>query len=253
MTEEVALFVDLENITSSLWIQYRQGVDPQAFIGKARKYGLISFARAYGDFSQQHMERLSNGLRVAGIEPFDCPVKVSGERTQSTVDMNIAIDLLEMSIDRPNVKTVVLMSGDRDFIRVVARLRHRLGKVVVIAGVPGTISRDLVAAADIEDPLEPLTSTLDHAAVLRLIDRYELSRHPGVLPIWSGLATYLRHPDNATTIDPRMVEGVLADMVDRGILRQAEETTPEGKAVRTTRLDRAHPEVQAAIGGAPAL
>jgi uncharacterized LabA/DUF88 family protein len=246
MIGEVALFIDLENITSSMWNQYKQGIDPTALIDKARRYGLVSFARAYGDFSQPHIEKLTNGLRIAGIEPFDCPAKVSGERTQSTVDMNIAIDLFEVSLDRSNVGTVVLMSGDRDFIRVVTRLRHRLGKQVVIAGVPGTVSRDLVSASGIEDPLEPLPSAFDLIAVVRLIDRYEQTRHPGVLPIWSGMSTYLRHPDNSPTIDPRIVDGVLSEFVARGLLRQSEETTPEGNVVRTTRHDPEHAEVATA-------
>ncbi len=247
MTDEVSLFIDLENITSSMWNQYQQEIDPLALIEKARKYGLVSFARAYGDFSQPHLQRLENRLRVAGIEPFNCPAKQYGERVQSTVDGNVIMDLFEVVLDRPTVSIVLLMAGDRDYLRVVTRLRNRLGKRVVISGVPGTVSRDLVLAAGAEDPLEPATSEFDRTKVIRLIDAYEKSRHEGVLPIFSGVAQYLKYPGNAQAVNPLIVDRVLSDMVGQEMLVQEEVTTAEGKVVRTTRLDRDHPDVQAAL------
>ena len=63
---------------------------------------LMGFARAYGDFSQPFLGRLESRIRVAGIEPFHCPTKVRDDRTQSTVDINVAIDLYEVALDRPS-------------------------------------------------------------------------------------------------------------------------------------------------------
>jgi hypothetical protein len=51
VTDEVALFIDLENITTALWNNFKQAPDAASWVENARKYGPISFARAYGDFS----------------------------------------------------------------------------------------------------------------------------------------------------------------------------------------------------------
>jgi uncharacterized LabA/DUF88 family protein len=80
--------------------------------------------------------------------PSSPPPYSSGYATQSTVDLNMLMDIIETVFDRPSIQTFVLMTGDRDFTRICARLKLRLNKFVVVAGVPGTVSRDLTAAAN---------------------------------------------------------------------------------------------------------
>ena len=46
------------------------------------------------------------------------------------------------------------MSGDRDYIKLVTLLRNRFGQRVVIVGVPGAVSSDLVTAAGESDDVE---------------------------------------------------------------------------------------------------
>jgi hypothetical protein len=46
-----------------------------------------------------------------------------------------------------NINTLILVSGDRDFIPLLTELRS-LGKSTYLMGVPGSISRDLVNVAD---------------------------------------------------------------------------------------------------------
>src|SRR5262249_12504371 len=73
--------------------------------------------------------------------------------TQSTVDLNMLMDIIETVFDRPSISTFMLMSGDRDFTRICARLKLRLNKRVIVVGVPGTVSRDLISAAEQFIPL----------------------------------------------------------------------------------------------------
>lgn len=73
--------------------------------------------------------------------------------TQSTVDLNMLMEIIETVFDRPSINTFILMSGDRDFTRICARLKLRLNKRVIVAGVPGTVSRDLISAAEQFIPL----------------------------------------------------------------------------------------------------
>jgi uncharacterized LabA/DUF88 family protein len=248
VSDEIALFIDFENIRYSLInVQHREP-DPQELIGVARQFGTVMVARAYADWQRQP-DFFKGSLTAAMIDRVDCPAKVrerfrqppnfsqapydrgaprdqqmadeeefiddeqhldepdladgaadledaqadvmdearedeeaedsfSGEEaeldeepqprlepapfggtngyypqpqqviTQSTVDLNMLMDIIETVFDRPSINTFVLMSGDRDFTRICARLKLRLNKRVIVVGVPGTVSRDLISAAE---------------------------------------------------------------------------------------------------------
>ncbi len=248
MTDEVAVFIDLENITTALWNNFQQAPDATSWVEKARKYGPISFARAYGDFSQPHLARLESDLRAYGIERFDCPTKQRGSLTQSTVDANVIYDLFEVAQDRPNIKTFVLMAGDSDYIRIVARLRNRLDKEVVVAGVPGSVSRDLIRAASIEDTIEPAAAVeIDEPKLIRIIYNYEESRRPGILPTFRYLLQYVSDPRNYEVISAQLAPSKLNDFVRRGVLEQFETEGNAGTPVRVTRLNHEDPLVLEAL------
>ncbi len=74
---------------------------------------------------------------------------------QSTVDLNMLMDIIETVFDRPTISTFVLMTGDKDFTRISARLKLRLNKTVIVVGIPGTVSRDLISSANQFVPLVP--------------------------------------------------------------------------------------------------
>src|SRR5258707_7659930 len=73
--------------------------------------------------------------------------------THRSVDLNMLMDIIETVFDRPSINPLILMSGDRDFTRICARLKLRLNKRVIVVGVPGTVSRDLISAAEQFIPL----------------------------------------------------------------------------------------------------
>jgi hypothetical protein len=280
VSEEIALFIDFENIRYSLLNIQRREPDPQELISVARRYGTVMVARAYADWTRQP-DQFKGSLMAAMIDRVDCPAKqrdrlrpywvntpnggtgesrsldpsssgyglststndtpqeeeeeetlesegidypsgntppngyntfgvnnqanglapspsvgasgptisgplgplsgpgssqsfkndssAEGPRSgplsnpsasssgsmgviqstvsQSTVDLNMLMDIIETVFDRPTIGTFVLMTGDRDFTRISARLKLRLNKTVIIVGVPGTVSRDLISAA----------------------------------------------------------------------------------------------------------
>ena len=65
------------------------------------------------------------------------------------------MDIIETVFDRPTISTFVLMTGDKDFTRISARLKLRLNKTVIVVGIPGTVSRDLISSANQFVPLIP--------------------------------------------------------------------------------------------------
>jgi hypothetical protein len=153
-------------------------------------------------------------------------------------------------LDRPQVKTFILMTGDRDFIRIAARLRNRFQKVVVISGVPGSLSHDLVQSGTIDDPIEVTSSQERDKALLRKIDYYEITRHEGFYPTFSNLSRFLQHPVNHQMIDPNFVQAKLSQFVADGILEREVIVTELGRELTVTRLNREHPLVREALAEA---
>ncbi len=152
--KEVALFIDFENIRYGTLHAY--GVEPRAslLIETARKYGLVNIARAYADFEDFPSEVLRD-LQVSGITAVNVQAHQVGDRRKSGADMDMLIDVVETMLDRAAISAVILMTGDRDFLRVVTMVRNRFAKEVIISGVPGTVSYDLISAAGGNfDPLE---------------------------------------------------------------------------------------------------
>ena len=121
---------------------------------KASKYGRVTTAKAYADFTGHPKEFQDKLLFAAGIEPIHAPSKISGGRRQSSADMHMVIDMFLEAIDHEDVDTFILMTGDADFVRMVATLRRRFGRKVIISGVQSTsTSLDLMNAGDARDPI----------------------------------------------------------------------------------------------------
>src|SRR5215469_2675174 len=75
VSEEIALFIDFENIRYSLLnIQHREP-DPQDLISVARRYGTVMVARAYADWTRQP-DQFKGSLMAAMIDRVDCPAKM---------------------------------------------------------------------------------------------------------------------------------------------------------------------------------
>jgi uncharacterized LabA/DUF88 family protein len=151
---KVALFIDFDNIRIGIRQHFGGELHPGKLMAKARKYGQVVTAKAYADFTGHPKEFQDKLLHAAGIEPVHAPSKVSGGRRQSSADMHIVIDIFLEAIDHPDVTTFVLMSGDADFVRMVATLRNRFGRTVVISGVQSTSTAlGLMNAGDVRDPI----------------------------------------------------------------------------------------------------
>ncbi|MBI3978648.1 MAG: NYN domain-containing protein [Chloroflexi bacterium] len=249
----VALFIDFENIRYSLLNRYNQEPDPQVMIAKARKYGLVPVASAYADFSRQP-EFFPRKLQAANIRRVDAPTKIRADgREQSTADLYMLMDVVETLLDRPQIRTFVLMTGDSDFVRISARLKHGHDKTVVISGVPGTTSRDLVASASIDDPIEvtPASEDLTPADVqlIRFLDWAE-GHWDGVN--MRGVINYLTGPKQPLgPLDPDYTKSILTAYGKRGIVLFEDVPVEGGFPRRNIRLNREHTWVQHVVQESP--
>lgn len=249
--DEVALFLDFDNVRYGYLNTYRQEPDPQDLMAKARQYGRVVVAVAYADFTE-HPLPYRRGLEVAGITPRDIP-KRGGRRHASSSEMAMLMDIIDCLLDRPSVQTYVLMTGDSDFVRVVARARHRFGKRVIISGVPGTISQDLIASADDADLLIPegveLSDEMGFPSMLRVVSEVEV----GLLKLIAYLEqnrpyltlnfihSYAVSPTGRLRLSDAEANRLLDVFIEDGLLIPFEKRLDDGRVVVNVRLNHDHP------------
>jgi hypothetical protein len=180
--------------------------------------------------------------------------------------MAMLMDIIDCLLDRATVNTLILMTGDSDFIRVVARARNRFSKRVIIAGVPGSVSNDLIASADAADPLiesdwvpvtippePPAPFEMSFAAetaspnfsiieqqMIRLLDRLVKTK-PYLTFLF--VKTHAMSPTSQLNLTPLQVDTAMTRFKELGILRD-EIKEQEGRTLRLLYFTREHPLVQ---------
>jgi uncharacterized LabA/DUF88 family protein len=151
-TEDLAIFIDWENIYISTVSEYNSKPNVSAILEKAREYGRIVSATAYadwtdGDFRQAPPTLYSNGISPRYISARYFPGGRSSKRRTNSIDVMLAVECSDFMHNHPQVGTYVLVTGDGDFIPLVSLLRSQ-GKNVVVIGVSEATSYHLIESAD---------------------------------------------------------------------------------------------------------
>lgn len=115
----VVFLIDADNLSSSDWVD-------EAFNAIESSEGPIAVRRAYG--SAENLKGLAEPMRLWAIRPF-----VNLSLSKNTTDMALAVDAMELACQAPSPKTVVIGSGDADFVPLVVRLRERGIKVLCVS------------------------------------------------------------------------------------------------------------------------
>ena len=178
-SNDVAVFIDYENLYYSITQCYIGFPNLEQIIEAAEKYGRVASCQAFADWGQ--FERSLSFLLRAGVQPVFCPSVSTDPNLQekkSSVDPTICIHAMKLLYTYPNIYTLVLVSGDRDFIPLLMEARQ-MGRKVVVLGVGHSISADLAALADdvilyqdIVEGLAPRELRADTVRVKRTADPY---------------------------------------------------------------------------------
>jgi uncharacterized LabA/DUF88 family protein len=151
---DVALFIDWENIKSSLQNRGRERPNLSALRDTAESFGRLVVSRAYADWQEGWHADDPPALYAAGIDPVYVPTRKfasneapDGIRRKNSVDIKLVADCIEVSHQFPNIYTFVLVSGDGDFVHLVNILRP-YGKHVVAIGVSWSTNARLSQVVD---------------------------------------------------------------------------------------------------------
>ena len=138
----IAVFIDFENIYYSSLNNYGEEPDLMIIRNLCEKKGGIASIQAFGDWVRFN-DQISN-LQTSGIQPVFTPLS---RAEKSSADTYICVYAMKLFMQNENINTLILVTGDRDFIPLLNELRS-LGKNTYLMGVPGSIARDLVNVAD---------------------------------------------------------------------------------------------------------
>jgi uncharacterized LabA/DUF88 family protein len=114
----VVFLIDADNLSAPAWIE-------EAFL-ELESEGEISIRRAYG--SAENLRGLAEVLRVWAVRPF-----ANLYLTKNTTDLALAVDAMELACQTPRPKTIVIGSGDADFVPLLVRLRERGIRLVCVS------------------------------------------------------------------------------------------------------------------------
>ncbi len=112
----IVFLIDADNLNSPAWVN-------EAITAIEATEGPVAVRRAYG--SAENLKGLAEPLRDWAIRPF-----LNVYLTKNTTDMALAVDAMELACQAHPPKTLVIGSGDADFVPLVVRLRERGIKVL---------------------------------------------------------------------------------------------------------------------------
>ena len=141
--DRIALFVDFENL--AIGARDRGGqLDMQVVIDALAERGRVVVRRAYADWNL--FSEYRQNLVAQRIEMIEVPQR-TGMVRKNAADIKLAVDALELALQRDFLTSFVIASGDSDFTPLVLKLRE-LNKKVIGVGVEGSTSELLPGACD---------------------------------------------------------------------------------------------------------
>ncbi|MDH3499647.1 MAG: NYN domain-containing protein [Acidimicrobiia bacterium] len=140
----LAVYLDYENLAIGARESLNTPFDFGAVADALAERGRVIARKAYADWSYFDEDRRM--LTRHGVELVDIPQRMGGAR-KNAADIKLAIDAIELALERAYISTFVICTGDSDLTPLVQKLRE-LDRRVIGVGVRGSTSKLLPPACD---------------------------------------------------------------------------------------------------------
>ena len=140
----IAVFLDYENLAIGAKDNLGSAFDFGPVADALAERGRVIHRKAYADWSYFDSDRRM--LTRHQVELVDIPQKMGGSR-KNAADIKMAIDAIELALDRDYITTFVICTGDSDLSPLVQKLRE-LDRQVIGVGVRQSTSKLLPPACD---------------------------------------------------------------------------------------------------------
>jgi uncharacterized LabA/DUF88 family protein len=236
----IAVFLDYENLAIGARDNLGAPFDFGPVADALAERGRVIHRKAYADWSYFDSDRRM--LTRHQVELVDIPQKMGGSR-KNAADIKMAIDAIELALDRDYLTTFVICTGDSDLSPLVQKLRE-LDRQVIGVGVRQSTSKLLPPACDEFMFYDNLVSDVDDepkrkgsrddepkAADLSLVTSTlaGLSSSSGTVRS-SGLKRALLRKDptfSEAELGFRNFGALLASLADRGLIELSGKGDPE--------------------------
>lgn len=145
--QRVGVFVDVQNLYYSARFVYNAHVNFKAILQEAVKNRTLIRALAYVIRTEDiNKEKFFDALNHIGFEVRAKDLQIFyGGAKKGDWDIGIAMDCIELA---PRLDTIVLVSGDGDFVPLIEHLKRALGCRVEVVAFGKSASAKSVEAAD---------------------------------------------------------------------------------------------------------
>ena len=140
----IAVYLDYENLAIGARENLGADFDFANVADALAERGRVIVRQAYADWSYFDKDRRM--LTRHQVELTDIPQKMGGSR-KNAADIKMAIDAVELALDRTYISTFVIGTGDSDLSPLVHKLRE-FDRRVIGLGVKGSTSKLLPPACD---------------------------------------------------------------------------------------------------------
>ena len=206
--QKVAIYLDFENLAISAETIYPSQDRPlalQPLVDYATTKGAILIKKAYADWSKEIFAQYQTMLMEQGFELIHLPeTNLQGKNGS---DVRLAVDVMEFVELFPGIDTLLIGSGDTDFIPLIQRLRSR-GKRVVIVGFEHSVGKlvkrnssefksleEIIGKPEEESPFSDLSDDIDVSYGRNLLLRYIRSKNDDIPILMSQLKQQLLRLD----------------------------------------------------------
>jgi len=151
--KKIAIFVDVQNIYYTTRDTYARQFNYRKFWQQISEQGEIITANAYAiQRSDDQQHKFQKALKHIG---FNVKLKPFIQRRDGSAkgdwDVGITIDVMETAAE---VDTVILLSGDGDFDRLLIKVAEKYGVQTQVYGVSALTANSLINAASEFFPID---------------------------------------------------------------------------------------------------
>ncbi|MFO8052003.1 MAG: NYN domain-containing protein [Thermoplasmatota archaeon] len=139
--ENIAIFLDFENLALSAEEAYPKKDKPlelAPIVDYAATKGSICVKKAYADWSNNIFSQYQNRLINKGFELIHLPA--TNQQGKNGSDVKLAVDVMEHMAVFNTVDTIIIGSGDSDFVPLIHLIKTR-GKKVIILGFDHAVGK----------------------------------------------------------------------------------------------------------------
>ncbi|MFO7848437.1 MAG: NYN domain-containing protein [Spirochaetia bacterium] len=139
--DTIGLVWDIENVSPSIHSTFVKGM-----LGHLRERGRLAAARVYGDWSRENLAAAARQLHEESFDLIHLPREADGQR-----HFIVAGQTVELTSIYPHISTLVLVSGDASFARMIKEVAAHGVTTLVICDAKNAEEELLLCADEYRD------------------------------------------------------------------------------------------------------